>query len=255
MTAPLTFVASDAFLDSLANRLNSEGVVCVENAIAAESLTRWRAQLSDYLSKHGRRYFSIIQPWQVQDSAYAELSNDQNFRTLLCGLTRRGIPGRLVDEDIYNVLRVIAGPNGKRQSLMFHYDASIITVLIPLEIPDGKPEEAGDLIAYPNRRPVRRLALVNAVEKIMVQNPVSRAIFSRRVRQRQTDSNIFRLTPGNIYLFWGYRTLHANLGCKSNSLRATLLFHHGDPHRGSIITRAIRWTRRVRELGNLPQAG
>lgn len=251
ITSPINLVASDQILDQLARRLDTEGVVCIEGAVHPESLQRWRDQLDKLLEQQGHKYFSIIQPWKTPNSAYAELAADANFRALLTGLTTRGCKDHRPDGDIYNVLRVIAGPKGTQKSFMFHYDASVVTVLIPLQIPDGKPEDAGDLIAYPNRRRIRRSSVANALDKILVQNPISRWWWSKRVEQRTDDRNIFRLKPGNIYLFWGYRTLHANLGCKSNSVRATLLFHHGDPHQGSFVTRAIRWTRRVREARNM----
>ena len=251
MTSPINLIANDQTLDRLAHRLDTEGVVCVEGAVRPESLQRWRDQLDQILEQQGHKYFSIIQPWKEPDSAYSELAVDSNFRALLKGLTARGYRNHVAEGDIYNVLRVIAGPNGAERSLMFHYDASVVTVLIPLQIPDGKPEDAGDLIAYPNRRPIRKSSLANVFDKLLIQNPLSRKLLSRQVARRPDDRDIVRLQPGNIYLFWGYRTLHANLGCKSNSLRATLLFHHGDPHQGSLVTRAIRWTRRVREARNV----
>lgn len=251
MTSPLNFIANDQNLDQLARRLDTEGIVCVEGAVPPESLQRWRDQLDQLIEKQGFRYFSIIQPWKERGSAYEELAADANLRALLTGLTTRGCSNHKAEGDIFNVLRVIAGPNGKQKSFMFHYDASVVTMLIPLQIPEGKPEDAGDLIAWPNRRPIRGSSVANAFDKLLIQNPLSRWWWSRRITGRPDDRNIHRLTPGNIYLFWGYRTLHANLGCKSNTLRATLLFHHGDPHQGSLVTRAIRWTRRVREARNV----
>lgn len=251
MSSPIDLIANDQILDELARRLDTEGVVCVEGAVRPDSLQRWRDELDRLLLQQGHKYFSIIQPWKLPGSAFSELAADANFRALLTGLTARGCRNHGVQGDIYNVLRVIAGPKGTQKSFMFHYDASVVTVLIPLQIPDGKPEDAGDLIAYPNRRPIRRFPLSNAIDKLLIQNPLSRWLWSQRVTRRSDDRNVFRLQPGNIYLFWGYRTLHANLGCRSNSLRATLLFHHGDPHQGSLVTRAIRWTRKVREARNV----
>jgi hypothetical protein len=251
MTTLLNLDTSANHLRKISDDLNAKGVVCIENAVPPETLERWRAQLQEYLARQGHRYFSIIQPWKDANWAYASLAQDEGFRTLLTGLTTLGDPGNKGDGDIYNVLRVVAGPNGADHSLQFHYDASVITALIPLEIPEGRPEESGDLIAYPNMRPIRKIAAFNVLEKLMVQNPISRHLQAVKIRNRKDDSNIVKLRPGNIYLFWGYRTLHANLGCKSNSLRATLLFHHGDPHDGSIATRAIKWVRRVREQSNL----
>ncbi|WP_349742773.1 hypothetical protein [Roseateles cavernae] len=251
MSTPLGFLVDDQFLDELAERIDTEGVACIKNGVNSESLMRWQKQLDVYLEKQGQRYFSMIQPWQEPNSSYGELARDDNFKRLLSGLTLRGAPGRKAEGSIYNVLRVVAGAKGSEKSMMFHYDASVVTVLIPLQIPEGSPEDCGDLVAFPNARPIRRSSLLNALEKLLVQNPISRRIMAQRIKKRSNDENIFRLSPGDIYVFWGYRTLHANLSCKPHSLRATLLFHHGDPHLGSLTTRFIKWTRRVRERHNL----
>jgi hypothetical protein len=39
-----------------------------------------------------------------------------------------------------------------------------------------------------------------------------------------------RMVPGNLNLFWGYRSVHANEACDPDKIRATALFHFGDPH-------------------------
>ncbi|MEX3986200.1 hypothetical protein AB4Y45_45920 [Paraburkholderia sp. EG287A] len=44
-----------------------------------------------------------------------------------------------------------------------------------------------------------------------------------------------RLTPGNLYSFWGMRSLHANQACLPTSVRSTVLLHFGDPHEGSVF--------------------
>ncbi|WP_144006840.1 phytanoyl-CoA dioxygenase family protein [Pelomonas sp. KK5] len=254
MSSELDINFTPEYLDEIARRIDKDGVVCIERAVKPESLARWRQELQRNIKAQGLRYFSIIQPWQQPGSEYEALARDDNFKQLLTGLTSRGHPGHQDHSDIYNVLRVIAGPRGGDHSLQFHYDASVVTVLIPLEIPTGTPEESGDLITYPNRRPIRGSSLLNFLDKLCIQNPIARIYWSRRIANRRDDSNIVRLKPGNIYLFWGYRTLHANLGCRSDSLRATLLFHHGDPHRNSLMTKAIKWTRARRERRNLVSA-
>jgi len=251
MSSVLNFASTPDYLDMLASQLDSKGVVCIEDAVRPESLARWQRQLDRLVDEQGLRYFSLIQPWKETGSAFAEIATDPSFRTLLVGLTERGHQVNAMTSDIYNVLRVVAGPNGRQKSFMFHYDASVITVLVPLRIPEGAADEAGDLIAYPNRRPIRRSSVVNALEKLWYQNPVARHYMSARINNRKDDRQIYRLKAGNVYLFWGYRTLHANLACRPHSLRATLLFHHGDPHDGSLVTRAIRWSRRIRESRNL----
>ena len=39
-----------------------------------------------------------------------------------------------------------------------------------------------------------------------------------------------KMVPGNLYLFWGYRSVHTNEPCDPASIRATALFHYANPH-------------------------
>ena len=43
-----------------------------------------------------------------------------------------------------------------------------------------------------------------------------------------------------MYFFWGYRSIHTNEPCDPDKLRATALFHYGDPHRNSKTRAMIR---------------
>ena len=49
-----------------------------------------------------------------------------------------------------------------------------------------------------------------------------------------------KLKPGNLYLFWGYRSIHTNEPCDPDKTRATALFHYVDPHTDSRLKRALR---------------
>jgi len=53
------------------------------------------------------------------------------------------------------------------------------------------------------------------------------------------------MQAGTICFFWGYRSIHTNEPCDPAKLRATALFHYGDPHLGS---RARALIRRIREI-------
>ena len=59
------------------------------------------------------------------------------------------------------------------------------------------------------------------------------------------------MKPGNVYLFWGYRSLHANLPVDSLYTRATLLYHFGDVHPKSLGNKIIKSFRYTAEKANL----
>lgn len=96
--------------------------------------------------------------------------------------------------------------------------------------------------------------LVNVVEKALLQNKLSRKLISRAIGLGLLKPQRLQLVPGNLYLFWGYRSLHANEPCDPAQLRATAIFHYGDPHAGSLMTRMIlrhnqRRARRASAIG------
>lgn len=161
-------------------------------------------------------------------------------------------------DKIFQVLRCVQGVSGRRESNCFHYDASLVTVLLPIEIPqDGT--DRGDLILFPNLRRIRSSVYLNVLEKALLQNALSRKLISAAIKRRLLRPEKLQLVPGNLYLFWGYRSLHANEPCDPATRRATAIFHYGDPHAGSFATRMIlklnqRRAQRATAIGPHPAA-
>ncbi|QHM71541.1 hypothetical protein C7M51_01831 [Mixta intestinalis] len=136
------------------------------------------------------------------------------------------------------MLRCVQGESGKRKSNAFHYDASVITMLLPIEIPQ-QGTARGDLVLFPNLRRFRSSVLFNVLEKMLMQNGLSRRLLTWAIKQRLVKPMTLHLQPGNLYFFYGYRSFHANGACDPAFRRATALFHFGDPHYGSLLTRSI----------------
>lgn len=232
--------------DRVFSDLQGTGLACLENAIDVDFLKRVRSEVEHQLEVRGEKYFSLIQPWKNKEFVpFREIATDSGFLQLMKNLARRGHSEDAVEDcELYNVLRVIAGPESATKAFQFHYDATVLTVLMPLFIPGGAPDKAGDLVALPNHRPYRSSSVVNLIEKAVLQNPLANRLYERRYGSGLHD--VLKLKPGNLYFFWGYRTLHGNLPAEPNKRRATLLFHYGDPHRGSLVTRTIlklKWLR------------
>lgn len=122
---------------------------------------------------------------------------------------------------------------------------------MPLFIPDGEPGTAGDLIVFPNLRRIRKSVLINLFEKVLWQNKLASLLLRKESVRRLMGGKRVRLKPGNLYLFWGYRTLHGNEPCNIDQLRSTAIFHLGNPHRNSLATAMILKLRRFREERNL----
>ena len=115
--------------------------------------------------------FCIINPANDKDSFanrfVTDLTVRETFERLALARCPRGVAE---NEEIYSVLRVLTGPETDASSLKFHYDAAVVTMLVPLFIPSVGIGNSGDLVVFPNRRPFRRSAIVNIFEKLFTQN-------------------------------------------------------------------------------------
>ncbi|ORV34410.1 hypothetical protein AWB99_01940 [Mycolicibacterium confluentis] len=228
----------------LVDRLDGEGFVCLPGVVAPQWLEDARASVSGHLAAYGVSDFCIIRPDSDSQSPAHRFVSDPAVHGLLRELAELRWPrGVAESETIFSVLRVLAGPQRMATSHAFHFDAAVVTMLVPLIIPEAGAGRSGELVVFPNRRPFRRSALLNLVEKLWTESRLRRGRILREVRSAPTRCTV-QLQPGSVYLFWGYRTLHGNLPCAPDTVRATLLVHFGDPHRTSRLIASARALRR-----------
>lgn len=232
--------------------LDRTGWVCLENVISDDWLARARDHVRSLINRHGEKYFIIIRPADEEGSPPRELACHPLMQAMLRDVTRLGYARGAVEwEEIYNTLRVVAGPDGHRGSREFHYDASVVTALVPIFIPEPGNGHCGDLAIFTNKRGYRNL-FANLIEKAVVQSRPYRRMMARKVDD-DLEANRRMLRPGNVYLFWGYRSYHGNLPCAANTLRATMLLHHGNPHGRRVVLEGFRTLRRMIETRRLVQ--
>jgi len=241
---------------SIADEINRKGSACVANFLSAEQLDSLREMVRNDAAKHSGRYFAHHGGAEIEASLLGLLGASPAFRELLAEIYRIGAGEPAYSEQLLTVLRCVQGQSGRRESNCFHYDASLVTALLPIDIPqEGK--DRGDLILFPNLRRIRANVAINVLEKALLQNRVARRLVTAAIGRGWLKPEKLKLVPGNLYLFWGYRTLHANEACDPANRRATAIFHFGDPHAGSFATRMIlrmnqRRARRATAMGNQP---
>lgn len=243
-------------IDYVAQQISIKGSACITNFVSGEQLMSLQETVAAEAQKHKGRYFAHHGGGEIESSLLGALGASPEFRSMLESIYRASTGKDAYNDEILKVLRCVQGNSGRRESNCFHYDASLVTALLPIEIPkDGV--DRGDLIMFPNLRRVRSNVLFNVAEKALLQNALSRKLISAAVRHDVLRPEKLQLVPGNLYLFWGYRSLHANEPCDPASRRATAIFHYGDPHAGSFATRLIlklnqRRARRATNLGTQP---
>jgi hypothetical protein len=225
-------------IKQIAEQIDAQGFSQISGALDANDLQLVRTYTEAQAKLHRGEYFAHHGEQLLSQSPLRSLWESADFQQMLASLYRSATGMDPASPKIFPVLRCVQGNQGRRESNCFHFDASLVTVLVPVFIP-VEGDERGDLMLFPNLRKVRHNAVFNAVEKALVQNAFSRKLLVMAIQRGWLKPETLTLKPGDIYVFWGYRTLHANKPCGPEITRATAIFHFGDPHAGSLTTRLI----------------
>jgi hypothetical protein len=235
-------------IDYLRAAMDLNGVGVLHQCLSREFLEKVVEFVTGELAKTRGEYFSYVGSDKVAGSPLEELGRSPAFRSVLTGIYEQAMGHPGPQGDFLQVLRVLSGVTGLPESHKFHFDAYVVTALVPIIIPTGPEEVRGDLVMYPNMRSVRSSVLANLCEKVLLQNSVIASLLATPFVQRRLGAKIIPMQPGNIYVFWGYRSLHANRPCPTDSVRATALFHFANPHPKNFMVRIIEERHRRRNL-------
>lgn len=232
----------------LANQLDSHGVVPLRDVFSDEWLEALRVSVTDHIAGHGDGDFLIAQADHEIGSPAHQLVSDPALKQLFSDTARLRWPKVGAAQNIQCGIPVRAGTGPKARSNLFHYDATVLTMLVPIFIPRATVGTCGDLAAFRNKRPFRRFVASHLVDLLLTYN----SVYRRRITKAVLDAPekyIVALQPGDAYVFWGYRTYHGNLVCAPGLLRATLVLQYGEVHSDSRALKvAWRFSRSRRAL-------
>jgi hypothetical protein len=220
---------SDEQVSSLVHEMNTRGYGFITNYIQPDDLRRMENFVDRAIRKSNNEYVHFNGPSAVTGSGLEELSESAAFHDLMERLYREGTGLTPPKQNFYQVLRCLSGQGGQKHSYYFHYDSYLVTALIPIRIP--RSGRAGDLLMLPNTRKVRKTYLLNALDKVVIHNPLTQAVLRKKAISNRLALTRVKLSPGSIYFFWGYRSVHANEPCDPDKVRATALFHYAHPHK------------------------
>jgi hypothetical protein len=226
-------ISREAIVDLVAD-MNEGGFGVIPGYLKVADLEDLREFVETAVTAAGGEYV-VFTGEAVAGTLLEKLSFSPSFVNLLRQVYEVGSRRLAPNQSLYQVLRCLKGKSGLEHALRFHYDSYVVTALLPVIIPSaGSP---GHLVMAPNRRPVRSSYLFNLVDKIILDNPATQFLLRHAFRSGLLKLKQIRMVPGNLYFFWGYRSLHANEACDAEKIRATALFHFGDPHADSGLRR------------------
>ena len=217
---------------AVADQLNRVGVACLPDVIAPRVVAAAQHELQALVEQNGHASFALLDLEQKPDLTIGRLAADASLRGLVEELVEFACPQDAWParrDAVGTSLNVTVTSDQPSRSGNLHYDASIVTVVVPLQIPDCGCGQSGELVVFPNKRPFRHSVARNVVDKVRDQNGRTASRMLDRMRCG-AEGDCLPLKVGNVYAFWGYRTLHGTLPCPAGCVRATLTIHGGDPH-------------------------
>ena len=238
----------------LADELDARGVVRLQGVCSDHWVEAMRASVIDYVINHGDGDFLVVEPGREVGSPAHQLASDPELRRLFKETAELRWPLAESAQDMHVAIPVRAGSGPKARSNLFHYDASVLTMIVPIFVPRGDVGTRGELAAIGNKRPFRRSLATHLVETALTQNPLYRDRVTRAVLA-DPEKYIPPLEVGDACIFWGYRTLHGNFLCAPGSLRAVLVLQYGAVHPENRVLRlAWRFSRSRRALSQFQYA-
>jgi hypothetical protein len=222
-------------IKALVSDMNRTGFGVLPGYLAPSVLEDLGRFVETAVADAGGEYVAFTGENAVAGTLLAQLSCSSAFLNLLHQVYAQGLGRAAPDQSLFQVLRCLKGKSGLKHSLHFHYDSYVVTALLPVIIPSEG--SAGHLVMAPNWRPVRSSYLLNLLDKIVLNNPATQFLLRQTFRSGLLKLKQIPMIPGNLYIFWGYRSVHANEPCDPDKIRATALFHFGDPHADSGLRR------------------
>lgn len=214
--------------------IDRDGYCRIEGFADPAALAVAQDRIVSLVERNGGQYLFLRGAERLEGTFLATLCRDEAFMALARAVCEAAAGRVGAPFSAHQSLRVLAGESGVRESLRFHYDSYILTAILPVLLPEG---DRGGLGIAPNTRPIRRSYLANVLDKVAVDNAPVQAALRRRHRRGALPYIPFRV--GDLYLIWGYRSLHGNDACLPEDVRCTAIVHFADPHADSPMKRWI----------------
>ncbi len=234
---------------SITNIIRENGYYSSDNIISDEDLSQLRNFIDLKLKEFPNKNFRLY-----EDSFKNTVIDNEKFEDKINKIISEVLRDNNINDykkPNYKVLRVVSGVQQKKQAYLYHFDAHLITILIPIIIPNNKSGKNGDLVIFPNLRKVHKNLILNIMQKIFFQNFISRTLLNTKLLRKIFNYKLLKIKPGNVYMFFGFRSLHANLEIETFSTRATLLIHCYDVFENSSIVKMNRKQSINKEIKNI----
>lgn len=161
----------------------------------------------------------------LQGTLIHELSRSPLLSIFINGVLGAHADGRsAIVEETITLPEIVAGINimrGPGDVSAFHFDGTFLNIVVPVFIPRIEGPNRGQLTIYPNIRSFRK----NLYDRLVVPTLCRLNMFRVFKKPMEVDYKV-----GDIYLFYGYRSLHGVMSPSEAGLRCTTNITVGARH-------------------------
>lgn len=234
---------SEDSISRLCAAVANHGYCRLDNAVSPAQVTQALDRARAAVQSNGGEYLSLtgLAAIAPQDGYLLSGIHDGPLLAMAAALYALWLGKPAIEGAIHQVLRCVKGVTGQSHARYVHFDSYVVTILIPLTA--SPAAGGGDLILLCKRRTIPRSYLVNVLMKFFLDLAPAQALLWRGVASGRLAATRLKLIPGAAYVFSGCRTLHTNDRSVPGELRATLLYHYGNPHHRA---RSRVWFSRLR---------
>jgi hypothetical protein len=228
---------SDEEVYFLVKEINRAGYAVLPQYVGPEEIDQLRVFVRETVASAGGGYAALTGYAPIANTSLGAMATSASLKSVFRRVYELAASRPAKNDEYHQVLRCLTGETGLRHSMQFHFDSYLVTGLLPIEVPTGK--QNGELILLRNVRPIRARYVTNLADKVLLDNPLTQYIL-RNIAARHADRFVrIPLKPGDLYFFWGYRSVHTNAPSDTDKVRATALFHFGDPHCDSALKKLL----------------
>ena len=226
--------------DNIINDLDTKGFAEIDNILNTDDYKQINSFINLKKNEFNSNNFSLSDK-ELSEEIFEVIPKKTDFVNLYNHiLNYNNIKISNIDKHLHKVLGVRKGTDHKSKKIpMYHFDAYLITILIPILVPEINLKDKGELIIFPNIRNIHKSMFTNFVVKFFTQNIFFRYLINSSIFKILKKKIILNLNKEKIYIFYGYKTFHGVGKLGKNINRSTLLYHIYNPHNESFLNNLI----------------
>ena len=208
------------FVDRIRAEMDETGMSVVENFLHPDFLAELRTsvdELTPICYQNGKRKYLV--GTDLENTGFYEVAFS-DFVVKLSNDILKAYHVQLEPADIHPAMNILVGDQGQDRVRDWHFDATYLTIAMPVVMPAPTGERDGKFRIWPNVRPFS-------------QNKLQHRLYCKVAKtdlfQRMAKNYAINFVPGNLYFFYGFRSLHGTDDLDTSKLRANCLINFGGP--------------------------